>query len=237
MDRHLVPGCGRVAEHPEPARGGLRHRRDEVGRQRRAEPEHARRLVGRGVPGVGPADRLADRDRRRRTTTPTTRPPATRRRCTTGSSRRSCRRSTTATPSALPRRWIASMKASMSTLAPMWSSHRMVQEYADRIWVPQSRASRARGSRTTAAEARDLAAVPRRASGRVARGPRARVGDAPDRADGSGRAGASVALGSALDAGRRDGAAVDRPRRRSGGRAWRPPRRGRRSRRRHGGSR
>ena len=96
-------------------------------------------------------------------------------------------------PSALPRRWIASMKRSMSTLAPMWSSHRMVQDYADRIWVPQSERARHRLA-DDAAEARDLAAYLRRAR---AEWPEIRVlaVESTRSADGSGRACASVALG------------------------------------------
>jgi len=42
-------------------------------------------------------------------------------------------------PDGLPRRWIASMKQSMALLAPMWNSHRMVEEYTEQAWVPEGR--------------------------------------------------------------------------------------------------
>jgi starch phosphorylase len=39
-------------------------------------------------------------------------------------------------PGGFPRRWIARMRASMATLAPQFSSARMVQEYVERAYVP-----------------------------------------------------------------------------------------------------
>ncbi|MBN1399776.1 MAG: alpha-glucan family phosphorylase, partial [Anaerolineae bacterium] len=36
----------------------------------------------------------------------------------------------------LPREWIAKMKAAMGQIAPHFNTHRMVQEYAERIYVP-----------------------------------------------------------------------------------------------------
>lgn len=45
----LGPGGRRVAEHPPAAPGGQRDQRHEGGGQRRAEPEHAGWLVGRGL--------------------------------------------------------------------------------------------------------------------------------------------------------------------------------------------
>jgi len=36
----------------------------------------------------------------------------------------------------LPRGWIAKMKASMSTLGPMFNAHRMVAEYTERFYIP-----------------------------------------------------------------------------------------------------
>jgi glycogen phosphorylase len=96
--------------------------------------------------------------------------------------------------SALPRRWIASMKASMSALAPMWSSHRMVQDYAQHIWVPQTdRVEHLLAN--DGAEARDLAQY----LGRLrAAWPEVHVLDVActRSGDGSGRAVATVALGS-----------------------------------------
>ena len=51
--RYLVQGVRRLAEHAAAPHGGQRHQRHEGRRQRRAEPEHAGRLVGRGLAGVG----------------------------------------------------------------------------------------------------------------------------------------------------------------------------------------
>jgi starch phosphorylase len=39
----------------------------------------------------------------------------------------------------LPRRWIAKMKASMRRLCPVFSTNRMVTEYAERFYIPASR--------------------------------------------------------------------------------------------------
>jgi starch phosphorylase len=39
----------------------------------------------------------------------------------------------------LPRRWIAKMKASMKRLCPMFNTNRMVNEYAERFYLPASR--------------------------------------------------------------------------------------------------
>lgn len=57
----------------------------------------------------------------------------------------------------VPHRWVAAMKQSMVTLAPMWSSHRMVQDYTEQIYLPQAaRASEFAADRS--ARARGLAA-------------------------------------------------------------------------------
>ena len=57
----------------------------------------------------------------------------------------------------LPRRWIGSIKESLATLGPVWTSTRMVREYTERYYVPgrnQARALR----RRKGAQARELAA-------------------------------------------------------------------------------
>ena len=93
MAARLVRGCDLWLNLPRPPTGGQRDQRDESGHQRRPEPEHARRLVGRSLrrdQRLGP---------RRARSTPTTRrrtrvtPPP----CTTCSSKRSCPPSMTAT--------------------------------------------------------------------------------------------------------------------------------------------
>jgi starch phosphorylase len=38
----------------------------------------------------------------------------------------------------LPRRWIGLMKASVGTISPIFNTHRMVEEYADRFYVPMA---------------------------------------------------------------------------------------------------
>jgi len=57
--------------------------------------------------------------------------------------------------SGLPRRWIASMKESLSTLSHLWSSHRMVQEYTEQLYVPATRHAASMGEQR-AARARSL---------------------------------------------------------------------------------
>jgi starch phosphorylase len=57
----------------------------------------------------------------------------------------------------VPRRWVARIRASMATLAPRFSTNRMVAEYLDRLYVPAAERLRGRvagGART----ARELAA-------------------------------------------------------------------------------
>jgi starch phosphorylase len=39
----------------------------------------------------------------------------------------------------LPRSWIARMKAGMRTICPMFNTHRMVQEYTNRLYVPAAK--------------------------------------------------------------------------------------------------
>ena len=42
----------------------------------------------------------------------------------------------------LPRAWIARIKASMRTICPMFNTNRMLEEYADRLYVPSARRTR-----------------------------------------------------------------------------------------------
>ena len=63
MAQHAVPGLRRLAEQPAAPARGVRHVRHEGRAQRRAEPVHPRRLVGRVVRR---RERLGDPDRRRR---------------------------------------------------------------------------------------------------------------------------------------------------------------------------
>lgn len=56
----------------------------------------------------------------------------------------------------IPRAWIARVRASMATLAPIYSSTRVVQEYLSKAYLPAARALRERVS-GRAEEAKDLA--------------------------------------------------------------------------------
>ena len=46
------------------------------------------------------------------------------------------------TSDGLPRRWIARMKASMRTLCPRFNTNRMLEEYAEKLYVPAARRGR-----------------------------------------------------------------------------------------------
>jgi len=96
----------------------------------------------------------------------------------------------------LPRRWIGSVKESLATLGPVWTSTRMVREYTERYYVPGRDAARALRKRK-GARARDLAAYLARAR---AEWPAITVHDLEVGRDESGdaRISVSVALG-ALD--------------------------------------
>ena len=39
----------------------------------------------------------------------------------------------------LPRRWIATMKASIESVVPQFSAHRMVRDYVDTTYLPAAR--------------------------------------------------------------------------------------------------
>jgi starch phosphorylase len=60
-------------------------------------------------------------------------------------------------PDGVPHGWVAAMKTSMATLAPIWTSHRMVQDYTERIYLPQA-AIAASFAADRSAKARGLAA-------------------------------------------------------------------------------
>ena len=63
--RYLVQGCDVWLNTPLRPHGSQRHQRHEGGGQRRAQPEHAGRLVGRSVARIRhQPDRLGDRPRR-----------------------------------------------------------------------------------------------------------------------------------------------------------------------------
>jgi starch phosphorylase len=47
---------------------------------------------------------------------------------------------------ALPRRWIAAMKASIGNLCPTFNTHRMVREYTDRFYLPMAERTRAQAA-------------------------------------------------------------------------------------------
>ena len=60
----------------------------------------------------------------------------------------------------VPRRWLASVKQSMSTLAPTWDSLRMTRDYAEKYYLPgmeRSAQLRSGGAKSARDRARDLA--------------------------------------------------------------------------------
>ncbi len=62
--------------------------------------------------------------------------------------------------SGVPRRWLASVKQSMSTLAPTWDSLRMTRDYTEKYYLPgiaRSAQLRAGGAKAARDRARDLA--------------------------------------------------------------------------------
>ena len=96
-------GVGRLAEYAAAATRSQRHQRHEGARQRRAEPEHAGRLVGRslaGGHGEGQLRRLGHRARRELRQRRIPGPGGSRPRSTTCWNRTSFRRSMTAAPTA-----------------------------------------------------------------------------------------------------------------------------------------
>ena len=147
-------GRGRVAEHAAPAAGGQRHQRHEGRRQRRAQPQHPRRLVGRGRLAATPAGPSAsgedydDLDYQDDVEAGALYDlleneivPLFYDRGADG----------------LPRGWIAQMKSAMRKLCPVFNTNRMVHEYTRRR--PTARAdARARGSRRTTSAARAICA-------------------------------------------------------------------------------
>ena len=123
--RWLVRGCDVWLNVPRPPLEASGHERDEVGRQRRAPAQRARRLVGRGLRrhqrlGTARRDRARPRGpgRARCDRAP---PPARR--------RRSCRPSTTATTAGCRCGGSDMIAASLRTLAPRFSAARMLEEY------------------------------------------------------------------------------------------------------------
>ena len=135
-----LPRLRRLAEQPAAAARGLRHLGHEGRPQRRAQPLHPRRLVGRVVRR---RQRLGDPLRRRRRGP---RPCATTSRrtpSTTWSRRRSPPGSTTSTPSGVPGRWIEMVRHTLKSLGPKVLSSRMVIEYVERLYAPAAVSSRA----------------------------------------------------------------------------------------------
>ena len=140
VPRGLRPAAGalaghrrrRLAQQSGRAARGQRHLRHQGGRQRPAEPEHSRWLVGRGL--------------RRRTTAGAFRPPtcrtrsgamrSMRRRCSTRSRRKWCRSTTRATGGGYSPEWVRRCKRAMMTVIPHFNMGRVVQDYARGLYYP-----------------------------------------------------------------------------------------------------
>ncbi len=54
---------------------------------------------------------------------------------------------------ALPAHWLARSRATMRQLAPVFSTHRMVRDYADQMYIPANRDVRQVNGQVGAAEA------------------------------------------------------------------------------------
>ena len=132
--RRALPRAGlrRLAEQPAQAARGERHQRHEGGDQRRAAPEHRRRLVGRRLQR---RERLGDRRRR------------------AGDNHDAVDAADAAAlyrlleeevvpafydrdRSNVPRRWLAVVKEAIRSVAPRFSARRMVKEYVERMYAP-----------------------------------------------------------------------------------------------------
>ena len=123
----LVQGCDVWLNNPRKPLEASGTSGMKAAHQRRAAPEHRRRLVGRGLHR---RERLADRRRRAGATTRTRMDAADARRAVPAARRtRSCRRSTIATATGVPHRWLRIVKEAIRTVAPRFCARRMVKEY------------------------------------------------------------------------------------------------------------
>ena len=160
-------GLRRLAEQPAAPARGVRHVGHEVRAQRRAEPLHPRRLVGRVVRRP---ERLGHPDRRRRR-----RPRPPRRGRGAGDLRpaaatRWCRASTSATRDGVPRRWVEMVRHTLRETGPKVLATRMVRDYVQAAvragraappgrWPPTATRRRARrrpGGRTCCSNWHDV---------------------------------------------------------------------------------
>ena len=133
--RRALPRAGlrRLAEQPAQAARGERHERHEGVDQRRAAPEHRRRLVGGRLHRP---ERLADRrpDRRRPIRRRST--PPTPRRSINCSRHEVVPRFYDRDARGIPRRWLAIVRQAIISVAPRFSARRMVSEYAESMYGP-----------------------------------------------------------------------------------------------------
>ena len=134
-----VLGLRRLAEQPAAPAGGVRHVGNEERAQRRAEPVHPRRLVGRVVRR---RERLGDTDRRRAGRREPARRPGGRRALQPARDGRWRRSSTTATTAAsrcAGSRWCATR---WRCSGPKVLASRMVRDYTEKYYAPAAQSLR-----------------------------------------------------------------------------------------------
>ena len=130
-------------------------------RQRRAEPEHPRRLVGARATTATTAGRSAPA---RSTPTCTYQDEVESRALYDLLEQEIVPLFYTRGGDGLPRGWIRRMKRSITTLVPVFNTNRMVEEYTERCYLPSHR-RHARSRPTTCRAAKDLARWRRRLAG------------------------------------------------------------------------
>ena len=122
-------GLRRLAEQPAAPAGGLRHVGHEGRAQRRAEPLHPRRLVGRVVRRP---ERLGHPDRRRRRRTPTGATRSRRGPSTSCSSNQVLPRFYETGRDGVPARWVEMVRHTLRETGPKVLATRMVRDYVQR---------------------------------------------------------------------------------------------------------
>ena len=153
MALHLYPGLRRLAQQPAAALRGLRHVRHEGSAQRRAQPLHPRRLVGRVVRRQ---ERLGDPDRRR-VEDPERRDDIEANALYDLIENQVAPRFYDTDELDLPQNWLAMLLHTVTTLGPKVRASRMVRDYTQQLYVPAARSGWAMAEGGYAG-ARDLAA-------------------------------------------------------------------------------
>ncbi len=126
----------RVDQRAAPAARGERDERDEVGGERRPQPQRARRLVGRGLRR---RERLGDRRRAAEGEDEATQDARHAHALYDLLEQQVIPLFHDRDADGIPRGWLAMVKRSLRTNGPRFSAARMVEEYAERIYPPSDR--------------------------------------------------------------------------------------------------